>query len=209
MTWRTEIRSPGVPAGTRRLGDLRLECEVGMEADLVSNVRSLLPNPLLRWLGFCSSRTSGYLFFTERPLFAVTLVDGTRRETQPVDDLYGGSTRQALTAEELARCDCEVLLDRSYFLPLGDRSWPDDTLVEFEYMEEGESLGKAKEELLSLLGEGNAVRFETGYEVRVYRPGDGSEFVVLISPTGVLVKTRTLNATTVATTAPAPARPSG
>ena len=30
----------------------------------------------------------------------------------------------------------EVLLDRTYFLPLGDRSWPDDTLIVFEYMED-------------------------------------------------------------------------
>ena len=209
MTWRTEIRSPGVPPGARRLGDLRLECEVGMEADLVSDVRSLFSNPTLRWMGFCSSRTSGYLFFTERPLFGVTLVAGARRETLPVDDLYGGSTRHPLSAEELRRCDCEVLLDRSYFLPLGDKSWPDDTLVEFEYMYEGASLGKAKEELLALLGEGNAVRFESGYEVRVYRPGDGSEFVALISPTGTLLKTRTLNATPEATTARGPARSSG
>src|SRR5262245_30355297 len=37
MTWRTDIRSPGLPAGVRRLGDLRLECAVGMKAELVSN----------------------------------------------------------------------------------------------------------------------------------------------------------------------------
>ena len=37
MTWRTEIRTPGLPPHIRRLGDLRLECEVGLEADLVSN----------------------------------------------------------------------------------------------------------------------------------------------------------------------------
>jgi hypothetical protein len=26
-------------------------------------------------------------------------------------------------------------MDRAYFMPLGDRSWPHDTLVYFEYME--------------------------------------------------------------------------
>ena len=35
MTWRAEIRTPGLPPDTRRLGDLRLECEVGMEAALI------------------------------------------------------------------------------------------------------------------------------------------------------------------------------
>jgi len=33
-----------------------------------------------------------------------------------------------------------VLLDRTYFLPLGDRSWPHDTLVVFEYMDDGDAL---------------------------------------------------------------------
>ena len=37
---------------------------------------------------------------------------------------------------EERRRDCEVLVDRTYFLPLGDRSWPDDTRVEFEYMDD-------------------------------------------------------------------------
>jgi hypothetical protein len=37
----------------------------------------------------------------------------------------------------LPYCDCEVLVDRTYYLPLGDTSWPDDTLVEFEYMDDG------------------------------------------------------------------------
>jgi hypothetical protein len=31
-------------------------------------------------------------------------------------------------------CDCQVLLDRTYYAPIWDKSWPDDTLVEFEYM---------------------------------------------------------------------------
>jgi len=30
MTWRAAIVTPGLPAGTRRLGDMRLECRVGV-----------------------------------------------------------------------------------------------------------------------------------------------------------------------------------
>jgi hypothetical protein len=33
-------------------------------------------------------------------------------------------------------CDCQVLLDRTYYAPIWDRSWPDDTLVSFEYMDD-------------------------------------------------------------------------
>jgi hypothetical protein len=51
--------------------------------------------------------------------------------------LYGGATRDPDWKEDLPYCDCEVLMDRAFFLPLGERSWPDDTRVEFEYMDGG------------------------------------------------------------------------
>ena len=139
MTWRAEVRTPGLPPDTRRLGDLRLECHVGMEADLVSNVRQVssffgpATNARLRERGFCERDKARYLYFAERPLAGVTLVHGARREAVPVDRLYAGLSRNELTKEDLPHCDCEVLIDRTYFLPLGDRSWPDGTLVEFQY----------------------------------------------------------------------------
>ena len=139
MTWRTEIRTPGMPPDPRRLGDLRLECLVGLESDLISNLR-----PLLGWIvrfivgtfDYCNRREPQYLFFAERPLFSVTLVSGARREVLSVDRLYGGASADPSFKDDLPYCDCEVLLDRTYFLPLGDRSWPDDTLIVFEYMED-------------------------------------------------------------------------
>ena len=42
MTWRAEVRTPGLAPNTRRLGDLRLECQVGMEAGLYSNSPSFI-----------------------------------------------------------------------------------------------------------------------------------------------------------------------
>jgi hypothetical protein len=139
MTWRTDIRTPGLPPDTRRLGDLRLECLVGMEADLVSDFRTFLGHiaKLLRSRDYCNQREVHYLFFTERPLFSVTLVAGSRREVLSVDQLYAGITRDPMTANELQYCDCEVLIDRTYYAPLGDPSWPDDTLLVFEYMDDG------------------------------------------------------------------------
>jgi hypothetical protein len=140
MTWRAEIRTPGLPPDTRRLGDLRLECHVGMEADLVSNVREIRSsffspptNQRLRERGYCDRTNARYLYFAERPLLGVALVHGARREALPGDRLYAGLSRNELTKEDLPHCDCEVLIERTYFLPLGDRSWPDDTLVEFQY----------------------------------------------------------------------------
>lgn len=139
MTWRTEIKTPGLPPHTRRLGDLRLECRVGMEAGLISNrsnvvgemVKALLDTP-----AYCDRQVPLYLFFAERPLFSVALVAGERREILPVGMLYAAASDDPKLQDELPYCDCEVLVDRTYVLPLGDRSWPDDTRVEFEYMED-------------------------------------------------------------------------
>jgi hypothetical protein len=139
MTWRTDIRTPGLPPETRRLGDLRLECLVGLEADLVSNrspliagIANLFSDPK----AYCERKDAQYLFFADRPLFGVTLVAGPRRESLPVDRLYAGASDDPDLARDLPFCDCEVLVDRTYFLPLGDRSWPDETRVEFEYMDD-------------------------------------------------------------------------
>lgn len=138
MTWRTEIRTPGLPPNTRRLGDLRLECRVGMEAGLVSASRSLaglLVSAALDTPAYCDRKAPLYLFFSDKPLFSVALVAGTRREILSIDKLYAAASDDPKLSADLPDCDCEVLVDRTYFLPLGDRSWPDETLVEFEYME--------------------------------------------------------------------------
>jgi hypothetical protein len=136
MTWRAQVITPGLPPGTRRLGDLRLECLVGMEAGLVSN-----SSPLFGWISnaltspeqVCNSPQGNFLFFTERPVFSVTLRAGSRTEILPFRMLYAGGDQ---SRDELPYCDCQVLLDRTYYAPIWDRSWPDDTLVSFEYMDD-------------------------------------------------------------------------
>jgi hypothetical protein len=136
MTWRAQILTPGLPAGTRRLGDMRLECLVGVEAGLVSN-----SSPLFGWIAnalttpeqVCGSPNGNYLFFAERPVFAVRLRSGDRVETLPFNMLYAGGEQ---TKADLQYCDCQVMLDRTFYAPIWDKSWPDDTLVEFEYMED-------------------------------------------------------------------------
>lgn len=77
-----------------------------------------------------------YLNFAERPIFSVTLVAGARREVLPIDRLYAMASDDPGLKEDLPYCDCEMLVDRTYFLPLGDHSWPDDTRVELEFMDD-------------------------------------------------------------------------
>lgn len=206
MTWRAEVRSPGVPAGMRRLGDLRLECLVGMEAGLVSNNAHLFAW-LDEWLRspdkVCSDPQGNYVFFTERPLFSVTLQAGERRATLPFHALYAGNP----PAAELPYCDCQVLLDRSYYAPLWDRSWPDDTLLGFEYMDEPSAIGAApanRVAAMATLGPPQlSMRFSSGYEAWLYqstpkpplppaadgRPRQG-EHVLLFGPDGATLKAR-------------------
>ncbi len=194
MTWRTEIRTPGLPPNTRRLGDLRLECHVGMEAGLISNtlpVIGQIVNFLQQMRDFCNGSDVPYLFFAERPLFSVTMVAGTRREILSVDGLYAGVSFGRTSKADLAYCDCQVLLARTYFLPLGDRSWPDDTLVEFEYMDDGNDRQAAvppsntisarnardaitiekstRAEVIAALGKTTVISFDSGFEVWVYQ----------------------------------------
>ena len=135
MTWRAWVQTPGLAPGTRRLGDLRLECRVGMDAGLISN-----SSPMFGWLSnalantdqVCSNADGNYLFFADRPLFSVILRHGARTEVLPFKMLYAGGDQ---TRDTLPFCDCQVLLDRSYYAPLWDKSWPDDTIIDFDYMD--------------------------------------------------------------------------
>lgn len=210
MTWRTQIRTPGLPADTLRLGDLRLECRVGMEAGLVSDDPPTLMGRIMSVLqsaDFCDERDVPYLFFSPRALFGVTLSAAGRRQMLSVGQLYAGIAHGRTPREALPYCDCEVLLDRTYYLPLGDRSWPDDTLVELEYMD---TPGRAvpedarpyiaglgtKADVSAVLGEAAVVRFDSGFEVWAYSFGPETqrlartELVLLFDPSGVLVKSR-------------------
>ena len=50
-----------------------------------------------------------------------------------VDRLYAGVT--TIPGSICLDSRLPALIDRAYFMPLGDSSWPDDTLIELEYME--------------------------------------------------------------------------
>ncbi len=201
MTWRADVRTPGLPPNVRRLGDLRLECEVGMEAGLVSqySVVDRIFDFFENGRDYCGGSAQKYLFFAEQPLFSVTLESGERRETLPIQKLYAATINGRRS--ELKHCDCEALLDRAYVLPLGDKSWPDDTLVEIEYMDapaeptaadaanDALLAGETKSEVQHTYGSAASIRFDTGFEVWSYRYGK-TEFSVLFAPSGVVEKTK-------------------
>ncbi len=104
-----EVRTPGVPANARRLGDLRLECQVN-----VAIVKEEAPfyivaaaNALLVTTDWCK-KLGIHLSVPSERLVKVTLVDGERRKDIKLDDM----TMHTST----------------------DLSWPDDSLLELEYL---------------------------------------------------------------------------
>jgi hypothetical protein len=108
--WRPDVRSPGVPANARRLGDLRAQCAVHWAIE-----QEDLPPPARAALsadgGPCRSMTMHMGFDAPAPLQAAWLQDGERREQIPVNRHYR----------------------RVFNPPLADRSWSDDTLVRFTF----------------------------------------------------------------------------
>lgn len=130
VTWRPDIRTPGWPAGERRLGDLRLECRVGFDSG-IGRGSGLLARLLTLGADDCADRDWSPSHFADRPVFAVTLVQGERRLTLSHRLLHGlrdGSGRDYDWGY--------ALRERMFRLPLGDASWPDDTRVVFEAMDD-------------------------------------------------------------------------
>ena len=133
VAWKVDVRSPGVPEERRRLGDLRLECE----ADTFhGNLQRGLRTPVSAVLNASDELClldDAEVWFAERPIFGVALVSGTRRRVLPYSYLHGSTGTMALAG----LFDWPYALrDRAYFLPLEDRSWPDDTEVVFDAMDD-------------------------------------------------------------------------
>lgn len=108
--WKADVRSAGVPAGMRRLGDLRLECKVMVavaKEEMGFWIKSMI-NTLLVTTDWCSHRKLRLATVSEGRIAAATVASGGRRAVLEV------------------RPDGE-----RYIPPLGDKSWPDDALIEF------------------------------------------------------------------------------
>jgi hypothetical protein len=141
LTWRPDIRTPGLPPNTRRLGDLRLECRVSYAAGLISEGRfgvasALGLNKIWRRCDNAMIPVE-FMLFADHAIFSVTLIDGDRRLVLPTSWLYGKINSSPAIR---ATCDCQSLSEKTYGLLLNDKTWSDETLVEFENMIEADSL---------------------------------------------------------------------
>ena len=107
-----DIRTPGLPANVRRLGDLRLECKVNMaiiKKEVPFLVRAAV-NSVLLTTDWCAKLTIFLSMPEPKELARLTLTYQDRKR-------------------ELSRREIEEIMET----PLMDRkAWPDDTLVELE-----------------------------------------------------------------------------
>ena len=133
VAWKVDVRTPGFADDRRRLGDLRLECEADtFHGNLQRGLRTPMSAVLDARDELCQL-DDAQVWFSERPVFGVTLVAGDRRRVLPYSYLHGSTGTMALAA----LFDWPYALrDRAYFLPLEDTSWPDDTQVVLDAMDD-------------------------------------------------------------------------
>lgn len=117
LGWRPDIHTPGLPPNVRRLGDLRLECEVrwAVEQDQLSFVKR---NLFKLAGGPCHSSLVHVPFSAFRPLASVQARSGERT----LDILVTGDRLR-------------------YVPPLHDQSWNDDTVLTLSYGDDANVAG--------------------------------------------------------------------
>lgn len=110
LHWHADIRTPDVPDNARRLGDLRLECEISW-AVRQDEMSFLVRNGIKLAGGLCRSKLVTLHYQAPRALAAATLVSGERRQALAV-----------------SKKDPRVFVP-----PVSNTDWNDDALIEYEY----------------------------------------------------------------------------
>ncbi|WP_374349360.1 hypothetical protein [Chitinimonas sp.] len=106
--WLPAIHSPSVPADSRRLGDLRLECEIRWAVER-GDAPPTVRDAFAAAGGACHSRLIAVSFAAPYRLAQISLKHAAQEQALPVTLLSPDR--------------------KSYTVPLYDTHWPDDTLV--------------------------------------------------------------------------------
>ncbi|MEM8514055.1 hypothetical protein RCH14_003392 [Massilia sp. MP_M2] len=107
------VRSPGLPDNVRRLGDLRLECQVmvAIGKEELGLMRTLFVNSVLltpNWCSFFKAERDGFPFEAPERLARATLREGDRTKDLPVEG-------------------------RSFRTAMNDPDWSDEALIELAF----------------------------------------------------------------------------
>ena len=110
--WRPYIRSPGLLPNQRRLGDLRLECEVRWAVEY-DDIAFLKRNFFRLAGGPCKASNIDVYFYEPRKIIAATILVGEKHQTIALEK------------------------EASYFIPpLYDDKLSDDTLIELQFVDD-------------------------------------------------------------------------
>jgi hypothetical protein len=117
--WKPQVTTPGLPADVRRLGDLRVQCQVTYAAGLQHGGLGFLS----KLIGQCGPKIP-FFFLAEREIFAVTVqAPGRARH------LFGPAMPEhAVTRSSRQR-------NRYFHPPIEEEQWPDDALVRLHYVD--------------------------------------------------------------------------
>lgn len=118
--WQADIRSAGVPAGMRRLGDLRLECKVlvAIGKKEMGFMLKAMVNSVLFTGDWCGHKQVNIATLSPRKIRTATLLHGDQR-----------------IALEIVRSGL------GYMPPLPNPAYPDDTLIEIRFADEPDMQG--------------------------------------------------------------------
>jgi len=109
MAWRPRVRSPGVPDNARRLGDMRLECEVAW-AVMKDQMSFMVRTALTAAGGMCRAPMTVLSYRAPKQLASVTLVSGERSRPLKLGKDPG-----------------------TYIVPLRDKAWDDESLIVYQF----------------------------------------------------------------------------
>jgi hypothetical protein len=135
------VRTPGIPEGVIRLGDLRLECRVAIELGKkeLGFMASAMISTLALGGDWCAVDSKRFSFWTPTRL----ILDGA-------------------TVREGARSEALAVRGRSILAPLADKRWSDEALIELKAVPPGA-------DLTFVLGTMN--RWRVGDRLREQEPG--------------------------------------
>lgn len=112
-----DIRTPGLPENVRRLGDLRLECQVmiAIAKKEMGLMMKLFVNTVTMTTNWCDmsfdKKKVRFPFHSQRPLLSAEIVDGERREKMDTHDF-------------------------SFRSPIGESDWSNEARIELHYAPE-------------------------------------------------------------------------
>jgi hypothetical protein len=121
--WHADVHSDGVPEGMRRLGDLRLECQVivAVAKKEIGFMLRTLVSGMLRTSDWCMAEKLNFGTPSARALDGATLIAGERRV--------------ALTVSKDGH---------NVSVPIGERDYPDDSLIELQFAADSANGGGAR-----------------------------------------------------------------